>query len=86
MRLHYGDSLPRPRVAFRLEGPANAPVVAVLGGISAHRHLIVGRWWPATVGPGLGVDSHPVFVSSVSIIWAVWAEAPRRMAKRSFRR
>jgi homoserine O-acetyltransferase len=58
MRLYYGDSLPHPRVAFRLEGPANAPVVAVLGGISAHRHLIGGEgWWPATVGPGLGVDS-----------------------------
>ncbi len=57
-RLHYGDSLPHPRVAFRLEGPADAPVVAVLGGISAHRQLI-GRegWWPATVGPNLGVDS-----------------------------
>jgi homoserine O-acetyltransferase len=57
-RLHYGDSLPHPRVAFRLEGPADAPVVAVLGGISAHRTLIGPEgWWPATVGPDLGVDS-----------------------------
>jgi homoserine O-acetyltransferase len=57
-RLHYGDSLPHPRVAFRLVGPADAPVVAVLGGISAHRTLIGPEgWWPATVGPHLGVDS-----------------------------
>jgi homoserine O-acetyltransferase len=57
-RLHYGDPLPHPRVAFRLEGPADAPVVAVLGGISAHRTLIGPQgWWPATVGPNLGVDS-----------------------------
>ena len=57
-RLHYGDSLPHPRIAFRLEGPAAAPVVAVLGGISAHRRLIGPEgWWPATVGPNLGVDS-----------------------------
>ncbi|HMA00234.1 MAG TPA: homoserine O-succinyltransferase [Steroidobacteraceae bacterium] len=57
-RLHYGDPLPHPRVAFRLEGPAHAPVVAVLGGISAHRHLIAPHgWWPTTVGPNLGVDS-----------------------------
>ena len=57
-RLHYGDPLPHPRVAFRLEGPADAPVVAVLGGISAHRTLIGPEgWWPATVGPNLGVDS-----------------------------
>jgi homoserine O-acetyltransferase/O-succinyltransferase len=57
-RLYHGDPLPHPRIAFRLEGPADAPVVAVLGGISAHRTLI-GRegWWPATVGPDLGVDS-----------------------------
>jgi homoserine O-acetyltransferase len=57
-RLHYGDPLPHPRVAFRLEGPADAPVVAVLGGISAHRTLIGPEgWWPTTVGPNLGVDS-----------------------------
>jgi homoserine O-acetyltransferase len=57
-RTHYGDALPEPRVAFRLVGPRGAPVVAVLGGISAHRTL-VGRegWWPATVGPQLGVDT-----------------------------
>jgi homoserine O-acetyltransferase len=58
-RLHHGDLLPHPRIAFRLAGPADAPVVAVLGGISAHRHLIGPEgWWPATVGPNLGVDSN----------------------------
>lgn len=57
-RLHYGDVLEAPRVAYRVVGPADAPVVAVLGGISAHR--FVGEsdgWWPGTVGPGLGVDT-----------------------------
>src|SRR6202011_1311797 len=34
-RLHYGDPLPHPRVAFRLVGPADAPVVAVLGGLGS---------------------------------------------------
>lgn len=57
-RLHHGDSLPNPRIAFRLVGPSRAPVVAVLGGISAHRYLIDPEgWWPAIVGPNLGVDS-----------------------------
>jgi len=47
-----------PRVAFRLVGPADAPVVAVLGGISAHRHLIGPEgWWPASVRTGPRVDS-----------------------------
>jgi homoserine O-acetyltransferase/O-succinyltransferase len=58
--LHYGDALPDPRVAFRLAGPEDAPVIAVLGGISAHR-IVSGAagegWWPEIVGPGLGVDT-----------------------------
>jgi homoserine O-acetyltransferase/O-succinyltransferase len=57
-RLHHGDLLREPRVAFRLVGPRDAPVVAVLGGISAHRFLVGPEgWWPAIVGPNLGVDS-----------------------------
>ena len=56
--LHHGDSLADPRVAYRVVGPRDAPVVAVLGGISAHRHLTAPEgWWPATVGPHLGVDT-----------------------------
>src|ERR1700679_4182739 len=35
--LHYGDELPDAHIAFRLIGPAQSPLVAVLGGISAHR-------------------------------------------------
>ena len=58
--LHYGDVLPEPQVAFRLSGPEDAPVIAVLGGISAHR-IVAGSdgdgWWPELVGPGLGVDT-----------------------------
>ena len=57
-RLHHGDALPGARVAYRLEGPRGAPVVAVLGGISAHRQLSgADGWWSGTVGPGLGVDT-----------------------------
>jgi homoserine O-acetyltransferase len=57
-RLHHGDVLATPRVAFRLVGPADAPVVAVLGGISAHRFLAgPDGWWPLIVGPHLGVDT-----------------------------
>ena len=36
-RLHYGGELEEPRIAFRVVGPENAPLIAVLGGISAHR-------------------------------------------------
>ena len=56
--LHYGDVLPDARVAYRLIGRDDAPVIAVLGGISAHR-IVTGTegWWPELVGPGQGVDT-----------------------------
>jgi homoserine O-acetyltransferase len=57
-RLHHGDPLPEPHVAYRLMGPPGAPVVAVLGGISAHRRLTGPEgWWSAVVGDQLGVDT-----------------------------
>lgn len=57
-RLHYGDELTNARVAFRLVGPEDAPVIAVLGGISAHRVVCApGGWWPEMVGAGHGVDT-----------------------------
>src|ERR1700736_4682441 len=58
--LYYGDPLADAKVAFRLVGPPDAPVIAVLGGISAHRIVesTGGEgWWPEIVGPGLGVDT-----------------------------
>ena len=56
--LHHGDTLGDPRVAYRLVGPPEGPVVAVLGGISAHRYVTEPQgWWPHTVGPHLGVDT-----------------------------
>jgi homoserine O-acetyltransferase len=58
-RLHHGDVLPDARVAYRLIGRDDAPVVAVLGGISSHRVLTPVRlgWWPAMVGDGLAIDT-----------------------------
>jgi homoserine O-acetyltransferase/O-succinyltransferase len=59
--LYYGDALPDAKVAFRLVGPDDAPVIAVLGGISAHRIVESSAgegWWPEIVGPGLGVAAN----------------------------
>jgi homoserine O-acetyltransferase len=56
--LHHGDLLGNPRVAWRLIGPHGAPVVAVLGGISAHRGVAGSDgWWRDFAGPNLGVDT-----------------------------
>ena len=52
---------PVPR--YELTGPESAPLVIVLGGISASRHITPNEidgaagWWPGSVGPGLGIDT-----------------------------
>jgi homoserine O-acetyltransferase len=70
-KLHYGDVLPDAKVAFRLVGPEDAPVIAVLGGISAHR-VVTGAagagWWPEIVGPGLGVDTRQYRVLGIDYL------------------
>ncbi|MGO9949192.1 MAG: homoserine O-succinyltransferase MetX [Steroidobacteraceae bacterium] len=69
--LHYADSLPDAKMAFRLMGNAQGPVIAVLGGISAHR-IVTGApgegWWPEMVGPGLGVDTREYRVLGVDYL------------------
>jgi homoserine O-acetyltransferase len=71
LELHHGDSMPGAKVAFRLAGNELGPVVAVLGGISAHR-VVAGRpgegWWPEMVGPGLGVDTRQYLVLGIDYI------------------
>jgi homoserine O-acetyltransferase/O-succinyltransferase len=78
-KLHYGDVLPDAKVAFRLVGPEDGPVIAVLGGISAHR-VVAGAagtqgagtlgegWWPELVGPGLGVDTRQYRVLGIDYL------------------
>jgi homoserine O-acetyltransferase len=67
--LHYGDVLRDAKVAFRLAGREDAPVIAVLGGISAHR-VVAGTagWWPEIVGPGLGVDTRAYRVLGIDYL------------------
>lgn len=59
LALHHGGRLDDVRVAWHLVGPAGAPVIAVLGGISADRVVAAeeGGWWQALVGHGRGVDT-----------------------------
>jgi homoserine O-acetyltransferase len=60
--LHFGGSLPRVEIAYRLAGAVDAPVVAVLGGISAGRNVFkvregVAGWWDEIAGPGKALDT-----------------------------
>ena len=66
--LMHGGRLEGVQVAWRLVGPADGPVVAVLGGISANRKVAASDdgpgWWPGLVGPGKGIDTRKFRVLS----------------------
>ena len=60
--LYHGGRLSNVRVAWRLVGPANAPVVCALGGISSSRRVFDldeprKGWWSEVVGPGQALDA-----------------------------
>jgi homoserine O-acetyltransferase len=62
LRLHHADRLTPVTIAWRLAGAPGAPVVAALGGISAHRCVFDVNeprtgWWQGLVGPGLPLDT-----------------------------
>src|SRR5579863_2466212 len=63
LALHHGGRLTGVRLAWRLVGPASAPVICALGGISASRHACAGDrerpgWWSELAGPDRPLDSH----------------------------
>lgn len=60
--LHHHGALRDVRIAWRLTGPEEAPVVCALGGISAHRRVCLtpnprDGWWCEIAGPGKPLDS-----------------------------
>ncbi len=64
-----------PRAArYEIIGPRGAPVVAVLGGISASRHVASAAsdlspgWWEDVVGPGRAIDTNKFRVISIDYI------------------
>ena len=60
-RLESGQTLENARLAWQCAGPADAPLIIALGGISAHRRpcSAEGRgWWEAQCGAGKTLDTH----------------------------
>jgi len=61
-------------VAYEIVGPVGAPVVAVLGGISANRHVTSTAldpqrgWWEDAVGAGKAIDTKRFLVISVDYV------------------
>lgn len=68
--LAHGGRLHGASLAFERQGPPDAPVVVVLGGISAGRHVSAHSrvpgpgWWEGFVGDGLSIDTRQVQVLS----------------------
>ena len=61
-RLHHGERLTGGRVAWRLTGPADAPVVCAMGGIWCDRRLFDPAdprrgCWAEVIGPGRPLDA-----------------------------
>jgi homoserine O-acetyltransferase/O-succinyltransferase len=61
LTLYHGGKLANVRVAWRLVGPASAPVVCALGGISANRRVCLAEdprqeWWSQIAGPDRPLD------------------------------
>jgi homoserine O-acetyltransferase/O-succinyltransferase len=59
---------------YEVIGPPDAPLVVVLGGISASRHVVATEhdpspgWWDAVVGPGRGIDTSRLRVLGVDFL------------------
>lgn len=59
---------------FEIVGPPDAPLVVVLGGISASRHVAAHSenpapgWWEPIVGPGRAIDTDRVRVLSIDYV------------------
>ena len=77
--LQLGGELLGAQVAFELSGPDDAPVVLVLGGISAGRHITSTAtdrstgWWQELVGPGLAIDTDRYRVLGIDYLGGVGA-------------
>src|SRR6202000_2824447 len=61
MPLYHGGKLSGVRIAWRLVGPATAPVVCALGGISSSRRVCLAddprqEWWSQIAGPERPLD------------------------------
>lgn len=71
--LHFGERLERARIAWRVTGPIDRPVVVALGGISAGRAVAEVSeddkgWWSEIVGPGRALDASRLRILGVDFL------------------
>ena len=70
------------RVQCEIVGPRGAPVIAVLGGISASKHVTSSAsdpspgWWEDVVGPGRAIDTRRFRVLGIDYVTSGSGAAP----------
>src|ERR1700730_1873359 len=71
-----------PGGRYEIVGPRGAPVIAVLGGISASKHVTSSAsdpspgWWEDVVGPGRAIDTRRFRVLGIDYIMNGRGTAP----------
>jgi homoserine O-acetyltransferase len=69
-------------IRFEIVGPRGAPVIAVLGGISASKHVTSSStdptpgWWEDVVGPGRAIDTLQFRVLGIDYVTSGKSSAP----------
>jgi len=87
--LHHHGELTDVRLAWRIAGPEEAPVVCALGGISAHRRVCLaaepgGGWWSDIAGPGKPLDSDRFRILSFDFLGGSGESTGPRAGQRDF--
>ena len=72
--LEHGGALLGAHVAYEIQGPANAPAVLVLGGISANQHVAASPanrspgWFDHLAGSGRAIDTNRFRVLGINFL------------------
>ncbi len=67
-RLESGEVLANARLAWQCAGPADAPLIVALGGISAHRRPCSAEgkgWWESQCGAGKTLNTQRYRVNGI---------------------
>jgi len=83
-RIECGESLADAKLAWQCVGPAHAPLVIVLGGISAHARCCApdgSGWWESQCGDGRALDTRHYRLLGVDWLGGADASSPARGAQ-----
>jgi homoserine O-acetyltransferase len=87
--LHYGSRLEKVRIAWRVTGNPDGPLVVALGGISAGRFVAdVGTsekgWWSEVIGAGKSLDTRRYQVLGLDFLGGSGATTGPRAGQTNF--